>query len=337
MSMLAKSYPEPSSKAVSSNARSLLSLMKLKGVGRAKALQIVEAPMIETGSESCREALMRGMAQANLAAVRSIDLADAWRKSEDQLAKGRELGIRAFSFHDDGYPALLRMIPDPPAVLFVKGRMEVLHAFRSLAIVGTREPTSYGREVAQRSGQTAAEAGFAIVSGLARGCDTHAHYGCLEGRGVGVAVLAHGLDKVYPAANRGLAERLLENGGCLASECPVGTSPVRSAFAERNRIQSGLSVGVLVVETDIMGGTMHTVRFARDQGRALACIDHPERFRSEDMAKGNRQLMEEGCASPIRDGDALERFLKSLARVAIQESRAESDEDAGEEQMSLAL
>ena len=298
MGMLTKSVPEPMGETVSTNTISLLSLMKLKGVGRVKALQIVKSPMIETGSECCRDELLESMARANLDAVGSIELADAWRKSEDQLDRGRELGVRAFSYHDDGYPARLRKTPDPPAVLFVKGSAEGLHASRGLAVVGTRAPTSYGREVAQRSGRIAAEAGFVVVSGLAHGCDTHAHGGCLEGRGVGVVVLAHGLDKVYPAANRGLAERLLENGGCLTSEYPVGTRPVPPAFAERNRIQSGLSDGVLVIETDVRGGTMHTVRFARDQGRALACIDHKKRYRSEDKTRGNQTLIADGCAIP---------------------------------------
>ncbi len=335
--MLTKSVAEPMGEPVSMNTISLLSLMKLKGVGRVKALQIVGAPMIETGSESCRDELMDGMARANLDAVGSIELADAWKQSEDQLERGRELGVRAFSYHDDGYPARLRMTPDPPAVLFVKGSEEGLHASRGLAVVGTREPTSYGRKVAQRSGRIAAEVGFVVVSGLARGCDTHAHEGCLEGCGVGVVVLAHGLDKVYPAANCGLAERLLENGGCLTSEYPVGTSPVRSAFAERNRIQSGLSDGVLVIETDVRGGTMHTVRFARDQGRALACIDHAKRYRSEDKTRGNQTLIADGCAIPIRDGDALTRFLKGLGPTAVEEPHSEPDEDVGEAQKSFAF
>ena len=145
---------------------------------------------------------------------------------------------------------------------------------------------------------------------------TYAHEGCLEAQGIGVAVLAHGLDMVYPAANRGLAERLLDRGGCLASEYPVGTTPVRSAFAERDRIQSGLSDGVLVIETDVRGGTMHTVRFARDQGRALACIEHPQRYRSEDETRGNRKLIEEGSARPIPDGDSLTDFLNGLKPLA---------------------
>ena len=326
---------EAMSNSVSSTAICLLALMKLKGVGRVKALQIVGELVIEAGYESCREALMDGIAKANLPPVGSVKLAEGWRKSEDQLERGREIGVRAISYHDEAYPARLRKMSDPPAVLFVKGTPKGLDAGRSLAVVGTREPTPFGKEVAQRSGRMVAEAGYVVVSGLAHGCDTHAHEGCLEARGIGVAVLAHGLDKVYPAANRGLAERLVENGGCLASEYPVGTTPVRSAFAERDRIQSGLSDGVLVIETDLKGGTMHTVRFARAQERPLACIDHPKRYRSEDKTKGNRNLIEEGCAKPIPDGDALARFLNGLKPVAAKQAHTESNAD--DPQLSFAF
>lgn len=323
--------------ASSSTVISLLTLMKLKGVGRVKAMQIVDRAMEETGFASCRDALMRRLSTASLPHVPPTDVADAWKKSEEQLEWSREIGVRAISFHDMAYPARLRKTPDPPAVLFVKGDPTGLDADKSLAVVGTREPMSFGKEVAQRSGRSAAEAGYVIVSGLAHGCDTYAHEGCLEARGVGVAVLAHGLDRVYPAANRGLAERLLDSGGCLASEYPVGTTPVRSAFAERDRIQSGLSDGVLVIETDVGGGTMHTVRFARAQGRALACIEHPQRYRSENKTRGNRKLIEEGSARPIPDGDALTEFLSGLRPVAAQEPGTDPDEDASELQRSFAF
>lgn len=316
---------------------SLVSLMKLAGVGRARALQIVDRPMEETSVESCRDFLMSRMAGVNLPPVPPVELSDAWKKSEEQLQRGREMGIGAISFHDKRYPVRLRRIPDPPAVLFVKGSTEGIHRTKCLAVVGTREPTPFGREAAQRSGCTAAEAGHVIVSGLALGCDTHAHEGCLKARGIGVAVLAHGPDTVHPAANRDLADRLLESGGCLTSEHPAGTKPARAAFAERDRIQSGLSDGVLVIETDIKGGTMHTVRFARAQGRALACIDHPQRYRREAKTKGNQKLIKEGCAKPIPDGDALTRFLSGLKPVVADEPRMESDVEIDERQMSFVF
>lgn len=295
-------------------AVSILALTKLKRIGRARALTIVDRPIDATGPESCRQALLDRMVRARLPGVQSATISDAWEKSEELLNRGAEFGVQAISFHDEGYPARLRKISDPPALLFVKGNIQGLHASRALAVVGTRRPTADGKKLALRSGHIAAQCGYAIVSGLALGCDTLAHEGCLEAGGIGVAVLAHGLDRIYPAANRDLADRLVETGGCLTSEYPVGMKPVRSAFAERDRIQSGLSDGVLVIETDVGGGTMHTVRFALKQKRALACIhlNHRERFFSEETTRGNRKLVAQEDARPIANRAALIEFLNDL-------------------------
>lgn len=282
----------------------LAALLKLKGIGRRAAMRIINSPL---PSENAQEHLLDLTRGAKLSA---LDVVDAWRRAEEDLNRSAENGIKAFSIHDEGYPERLRNIPDPPAILYVKGDASGLHGPRCLAVVGTREPTPYGEKVARRSAASAVDEGYAIVSGLAHGCDTLGHEGCLDRQGIGVAVMAHGLDKVYPAANRGLAERLLDAGGCLVSEYPVGMTPMRTAFAERDRIQSGLSDAVLVIETDVKGGTMHTVRFSREQKRVLACIEHPETWRHEDKTKGNQMLIADGWATPIADGEALLQLLR---------------------------
>ena len=293
---------------VSPAAIALMALMKLKGVGRRAALKLVEA---DDAGLSLTELRARLFEKARLARMDLGLLADAWSGCADLAEEGIDHGIGAMAFHDRDYPARLRTISDPPAVLFIKGALSALTG-RSVAIVGTREPTPYGGQVALRSGRAAVEAGFVVVSGLAHGCDTYGHRGCLDAQGVGVAVLAHGLDRVYPAANRDLAAELVEQGGCLVSEYPVGMTPMRTAFAERDRIQSGLSDGVLVIETDVKGGTMHTVRFARDQKRPLACIAHPLRWLGEDKTQGNQMLIADKWARPIADGDDLAAFLATL-------------------------
>jgi DNA processing protein len=285
--------------------------MKLPQVGRRAALRIVDARPEETDAKRYRDRILARAVQTKL---REYELVEAWKRAEEEMEKGAAAGIRAHSIHDPDYPARLGEIPDPPAVLFVKGNARALHAPKMVAVVGTREPTQYGETVARRSGKTAVEAGFVVVSGLAHGCDTFAHEGCLDAAGMGVAVMAHGLDKVYPAANRDLAIRLVDKGGCLVSEYPVGTAAARPAFAQRDRIQSGLSDGVFVIETDVKGGTMHTVRFAREQRRPLACVSHPDKWLSEDKTRGNQKLIAEGWATPIADGPALLTFLDCIAR-----------------------
>ncbi len=316
-----------------SAATALMALMKLPRVGRRAALRIVTSRPGEVDPSSYRESIF---SRAGIAKLPERELAEAWKRAEEELEKGAAAGIRAFSIHDPCYPPRLSEIPDPPAVLFVKGDPQAVHSSKTVAIVGTREPTPYGETVARRSGKTAVEAGFAVVSGLAHGCDTLAHEGCLDASGVGVAVMAHGLDKVYPAANRALAARLLENGGCLVSEYPVGTAAARTAFAERDRIQSGLSDGVFVIETDVKGGTMHTVRFSRDQRRPLACISHPDKWLSENKTKGNQMMIADGWATPIPDGPALLSFLSRIGGGDRTPSRKQGP-DESDPQGSLAL
>ncbi|MER9162763.1 DNA-processing protein DprA [Mesorhizobium sp. M0715] len=297
------------SSPVSSTSVALVALMKLKGLGRRGALRIVNGPVPD------RDAKDVVVDRAARAKVSESALLEAWDRAQDELEKTLNSATKFFSFHDEGYPQRLRNIPDPPAVLYVRGAVAGLHATKCLAVVGTREPTPYGEAVARKSAAAAASEGFTIVSGLAHGCDTLGHEGCLDAHGVGVAVMAHGLDKVYPAANRGLATRLIENGGCLVSEYPLGVTPMRTAFAERDRIQSGLSDAVLVVETDVKGGTMHTVRFCREQKRSLACIDHPDKWKHEDKTKGNQMMIAQHWARAISDGVALTQFLLHVQQV----------------------
>jgi len=296
--------------SITSTTIGMAALMTMKGVGRRAALRVISQTL---PSDQPRERLLE-LAQGER--LVTGDISDAWRKAEDDLRRSADAGIRAFSFHDEGYPERLHNISDPPAILYVKGAVSGLHDYRCLAVVGTREPTSYGEKVARRSAASAVDAGYAVVSGLAYGCDTLGHEGCLDRDGIGVAVMAHGLDKVYPAANRGLAHRLVEAGGCLVSEYPLGMTPMRTAFAERDRIQSGLSDAVLVIETDVKGGTMHTVRFSREQKRILACIEHPAMWQHEEKTKGNQMLIADQWATPIADGEALLRLLNSVKEVS---------------------
>lgn len=315
---------------VTPSAIGIAALLTLKGVGRRAALRIISSPLPTAGGLDRLVLLTRG------SKVAEAEIVDAWHQAEDNLSRSADSEISAFSIHDSGYPDRLRNIPDPPAILYVKGTSTGIRAPRCLAVVGTREPTPYGEKVARRSAATGVDEGFVIVSGLAHGCDTLGHEGCLDRQGIGVAVMAHGLDKVYPAANRGLAERLLEAGGCLVSEYPLGMTPMRTAFAERDRIQSGLSDAVLVVETDIKGGTMHTVRFAREQSRALACVAHPEMWRHEEKTKGNQKLIADAWARPIPDGDALLQFLSGV-RGPAEDGLGKSPAGEAKAQLSMGF
>lgn len=231
------------------------------------------------------------------------------RRAELIIDRCDALGIRILGHSDGDFPEALRRIPDPPVLLFVKGDFDGTRTMRMVAVVGTRQPTTCGREAATRCAGFLARWGVCTVSGLALGCDTGAHEGALAAGGSTVAVLAHGLDTIYPSANRGLAGQILEKG-YLVSEYPPGVTVARRTFVERDRLQSGLSEGVIVVQTGRDGGSMHTARFCLEQGRRLGCLYPSGGFPSDGSMDGNRQLIESGGALAIRNPGDLEAFLE---------------------------
>lgn len=249
----------------------------------------------------------------------SID--DARLEADNQIARAERLGISVVCYLDDCFPERLRTTDDPPAVLWIKGHDESLHATDAVAVIGTREPSSYATKTAKSAAKYLASKGAVIVSGLAKGCDTLAHEGCLEAGGRTVAVLAHGLDKVYPAENRSLAEQIVDKGGALVSEYPVGMPAQRNFFVERDRLQSGLSDSVLVVETSESGGSMHTARFAEKQGRTLATMEHPAHYRSDPRVAGNEEIKSHMGGLPVEGKEHLDALLLSYRFIIAIEAK----------------
>lgn len=210
-------------------------------------------------------------------------------KALELLDLHKRRGIQVVSILNNSYPPLLRLIDDPPLILFVKGNMRACAELPAVAIVGTRNVTPSGEKVATKIAAYFSEKGFSIISGLAKGIDTAAHRGAVQASMPTVAVFATPLDKVYPAENRNLAESILETGGAWVSELPLMKAVHRNSFVERDRIQSGLSSAVIPVQTDIKGGTMHTVGFAEKQGRLLFC---PEPIRPEQDREQYRGILQ---------------------------------------------
>ena len=218
-----------------------------------------------------------------------------------EIKKARQFGARLLSWGDPGYPSALADIPDPPPLLWVKGADGFLHR-PMVALVGARNASSLGTRMAKRLAADLVEAGFTVVSGLARGVDTAAHFSALEGTGDGgtVAVLAGGVDVVYPAENTLLAEHIARDG-MLLSEQPMGLVPTARHFPRRNRIISGLAQAVVVVEAAAKSGSLITARNALDQGReVLAIPGHPFDARAS------------GCNMLIRDGATLVRGAEDV-------------------------
>ena len=198
------------------------------------------------------------------------------------------VGARYIHFNDARYPALLRKIPDPPVGFYIIGDCDF--SAPCISIIGSRNCSVYGQITARKFAASFARAGFTVVSGMARGIDSCAHYGALEAKGKTVAVLGCGADVLYPPENGDLYNRLVANGA-IVSEFPLGTRADRQNFPIRNRIVAGLSVATLVVESDTKGGSMITARLAGEQGRDVFAI--PGRI---------DQSTSRGCNALIRDG-----------------------------------
>lgn len=236
------------------------------------------------------------------------------------MAKLERAGVSVLTIADDGYPPLLKEISAPPPVLFYRGQLLETDA-HAVAIVGTRRASAYGRDVAIDIARGLAEAGVTVVSGLAIGIDGHAHRAALEAGGRTFAVLGSGIDDIYPREHNGLAKRVAEQGALISDNLP-DAKPDRWNFPARNRIISGLSLGVVVVEAPEKSGALITVDFAADQGRDV--------FAVPGMATSTTSA---GCNRILRDGARLVRSADDV----LEDLRLRTQEEPVEVQQPLVL
>ncbi|WP_338543164.1 DNA-processing protein DprA [Paenibacillus tundrae] len=216
-------------------------------------------------------------------------------------------GIEVITYLDSNYPILMKETVQPPWVLYGRGDMQLLHS-KSIAMVGTRMPTVYGRKVGERLAEELCKAGLTIVSGLARGIDSVCHDAALRAGGKTIAVFGTGIDSIYPPENNSLAERIAETG-LLLSEYPPGTRAHQGLFPERNRIIAGLSLGTLVVEADIRSGSLITADAALDAGRDVFAVPGPI---TSPKSRGSHNLIRQGAKLVTSAADLLEEYQMDL-------------------------
>jgi DNA processing protein len=278
--------------------RALLVLSRIPGIGPARLKALVDhfGNPTDVASRSARdlaavEGIERKTASIISAFYRSSASDAAERFAKEQIARTYRYGGTIISIWDSRYPSLLKKISDPPSFLFIRGSFEAKDE-NAVAIVGTRSPSAYGMQIAERFASGLAGLGITIVSGLARGIDTMAHTASVRARGRTIAVIGSGIDIIYPSENIRLAERITAQGAVI-SEFPMGTKPDAVNFPRRNRIVSGMSLATLVIETPPDGGAMITARTALDQGRDVFAI--PSSW-SERKPSGTNLLIKEGKA-----------------------------------------
>jgi DNA processing protein len=239
----------------------------------------------------------------------------SWREKVDldaELQRIEKSGVRVVCRDDAEYPKNLREIYDPPLVLYVKGILTERDAL-AIAVVGSRRTTLYGQDMARKLAFQLARVGVTVVSGLARGIDTAAHHGALQAKGRTVAVIGCGIDIVYPAENKKLADEIVEKGGAVVTEFPFGVQPDRQNFPMRNRIISGWSLGVVVVEANLKSGALITANQAAEQGRQVFAV--PGRADSI-LSKGANKLIKDGAKLTEDVEDILSEFEYLLPKTA---------------------
>ncbi len=294
------------------DVRSLLRLSMIPGIGAARLRMLVNHFGDPEGVLTANE--------RDLTAVNGIDRALARRILSErsfhdevqlQLSRLEKSDAKIVTFWDNDYPENLKKIYDPPVMLFVRGSLSSVDKY-SVAIVGTRTPTIYGKHVTEKFTAELAQRGIVIISGLARGIDTIAHATAVRSGGKTIAVLGSGVDIIYPSENRRLSEQILVSGA-IVSEYYMGSKPDAVNFPRRNRIISGISIGTILIETDENGGAMITAGTALDQNREVFAL--PGNI-FEKKSRGTNKLIKEGRAKLVQDiSDVLDELSYKLRPI----------------------
>jgi DNA processing protein len=243
-------------------------------------------------------------ASLNSAALEAITGGAAMAAARRIYRIASETGMAVITLEDSRYPALLKEIPNPPPAFFAYGRVEAL-SLMTVAVIGSRRPSGYGRQMTARLAGGLAKRGLAVVSGMARGLDSMAHRSVLESGGVTAAVLGSGLGCPYPAENTGLMKKIMARG-CVISEYPPDTPPLKRNFPERNRLISGLSLAVVVVEASEKSGSLITASLALEQGRDVFAVAGNV---TSPLSRGTNSLIKSGAVPVETASDVLENLF----------------------------
>lgn len=318
---MAQNFPLPiidHHKIDAEQVRQWLALHHAPGLGPVTFLSIAEQlassqtdPLQLVGDSQHKLARSLNLTEQTYTSLASPD----WGAIDADVSWAAQDGCHIIPVVSSWYPQSLREIADPPLVLYAQGDPELLH-YPQIAMVGSRNPSHYGKEAAFEFAKHLSNAGLIVTSGLALGIDSHSHRGALAGSGLTIAVFGTSLDRVYPAKNKILAKEIL-NEGSLVSEYRIGTQAVPHNFPRRNRIISGLSLGTLVVEAAVQSGSLITARQATEQGREVLAI--PGSIHSP-MARGCHQLIRQGAKLVETGDDILQELgpMISKATAALQ-------------------
>lgn len=272
---------------IENDTKILLALSYIKGVGRKFLIDLARTKLNSGGD------LLNYYKAKRSVATTEDELAKVFELAEQQIKIADEYQHQIISILDKEYPLSLKVINDPPVILFCNGNIDLLSK-PSVSIIGTREPTAHGKLIASRVTNSFVEQGWVITSGLAKGIDTIAHQSCLDASGKTISILAQGLEKVYPAENKKLAQQIVHSDGLLISEYKYNSYVGKSNFVERDRIQAGIAKAVILVQSDLKGGSLHASRAAIKYQRFLVVLGQSKTDikNNESKIQANQLLIE---------------------------------------------
>jgi len=284
-----------------------LALARVKGLGAVSFKKLTARFLDPTAAFSAAPTELEQVEGLHRDAIDGIVAFSDWAEIDEEIERARDAGIAIVPFTNPNYPARLRTIADPPPFLYVKGNI-LTDDDKAVAIVGSRSASEYGRRVARDLARGLVSLGFTVVSGMARGIDGSAHESALQAGGRTIAVLGSGVERAYPAEHEILYRRIGENGAVL-SELPIGTRPLAFNFPARNRLISGLSLGVVVVEATEKSGSLITATLAVEQGREVFAV--PGEVGSS-RSRGAHRLIRQGAKLVESVDDIIEEIAPQL-------------------------
>lgn len=286
-----------------------ISLNMTPGIGPRKATQLLERFGSAENVFHARRTELESL-RLKPETIESVLKREFHDKAEEEFEKVKKSGGDVLILDDGSYPFLLREIADPPITLYVKGNWQACFDAPCIAVVGSRKASTYGENASEMLSRDLAANGVCIVSGLARGIDTAAHRGAMKGKGKTIAVLGTGINQIYPKENARLVEEILDSGGAIVSQFPLETPPLRENFPYRNRIISGLSLGVLIVEASERSGSLITARLAMEQNREVMAV--PGNITSKN-SYGTNYLIKSGAKLVQQWQDAVAELPQEIS------------------------
>lgn len=294
----------------------LLALSFTSGIGQKTLMQYAKGINASEPNLSYEQAIENSQ-NSKVKGITSSAWQECLQKEQAEISKANDLKINIISYLDPEYPVNLLSLPDAPIILYVKGSYQVLNQPKIVAVIGTRTPSKYGVKIDDSFATTLSKDGFVTVAGLAQGCDTYAHRATIKAGGATVAIMGASLEQpIYPPKNKDLAAEIIEGGGALVSSFHFGTKLSRYNFAIRDEWQSGVSDGVLAIETMVKGGTRIAMHHATVEKRPLAVVDYRQDSQ-EDLTnlptfQGNLDSLKNEGAISLYSRQSLENFEKLM-------------------------